>query len=233
VLATSSGGPTASDDEDEEADVFSESTGGDFVWNLSPWTSDLRRTYGGKLLWMLWAAQHVIKGFAAPFIHQPERFIYRDYHVSGPQLQIFAGVSNLPWALKPMTGMVSDMVPINGFNKSPYIVLASLGGVISLAFLALLPQDAIRVEVVVMLSGPKQCSFSGKKIIILTEHQCSFSLMIMEIEKNEHCDLGPLVMLFFFLANQRAVVDLLTEAKYAEAMREKPKSAPDLVVPTF
>ena len=87
-----------------------------------------------------------MKGFAGAFASQPERFIYKDYHVTGPRMQIFAGVAGLPWALKPIVGLLSDLCPIGGYNKMPYIVLSSITGVVAILALGFLPQNAISVE---------------------------------------------------------------------------------------
>ena len=44
-----------------------------------------------------------------------------------------------------------------------------------------------------------------------------------------HLPVGGAVMLFFFMALQRSVCDLLTEAKYAESISASPESGPDLL----
>lgn len=78
------------------------------------WLNGLQTLYGGEFLVMLFVAQHILKGFAGSFVGQPERFLYREYHVAGPRMQVFQGVSSLPWALKPIVGLLSDLVPIGG-----------------------------------------------------------------------------------------------------------------------
>ncbi|CAD7925329.1 unnamed protein product [Amoebophrya sp. A120] len=165
------------DDEKERADYAEE-----VLFKPFRWLSDLNELYGFRLLFMLFVAQHIMKGFAGTFVGQPERFIYKSYHISGPQVQIYMGVSGLPWALKPIFGLLSDLVPINGYNKRPYILGASFLGVTSMLFLAFL-------EVPVTM----------------------------------------IVMFFFCIALQRSVCDLLTEAKYAEALKKKPEHGPDLM----
>ncbi|CAD7942560.1 unnamed protein product [Amoebophrya sp. A25] len=149
------------------------------------WILHLKAMFGYKLLVMLFASQHLLKGFAGTFVAQPERFIYRNYQVSGPQVQIFMGVSSLPWSLKPLFGLLSDLVPLYGFHKRPYIIGASLLGVVSLALLALVPQESLPVRAAVML--------------------------------------------FFCVSLQRSVCDLLTEAKYSEALKRSPAHGPDLM----
>lgn len=122
------------------------------------------------------------KNSPGTFVSQPERFIYKSYHVEGPQVQVYMGVSGLPWAMKPIVGLLSDLVPIGGYNKRPYILIASVLGVFSMVCLAF-----VHVPVIVV------------------------------------------VLLFFCIALQRSVCDLLTEAKYAEALKKKPQHGPDLM----
>jgi len=70
--------------------------------------------------------------------------------VKGPQMQIFGGVTQLPWAMKPMIGLFSDAFPIYGFNKAPYIVAASVMGVLACGFMGFVPGHYFGVEVLVM-----------------------------------------------------------------------------------
>ncbi len=42
------------------------------------------------------------------------------------------GVTALPWALKPVTGLVSDYFPYPGYCKRPYMAAAGVTGVAAL-----------------------------------------------------------------------------------------------------
>lgn len=152
---------------------------------LRDWYLLLLNEYGYKLLVLLFASQHLMKGVVNSLASESGRWIYKEYKVSGPRMQIFQGVVGMPWALKPIIGMVSDLLPIMGYNKAPYMVISSLLGV-----------------------GAFVCMGVG--------HSAS-----MPIEVAVAC--------MFLINLQISVCDLLTEAKYAEQLNQKPHYGPDLM----
>merc|ERR1719393_913264 len=112
-------------------------------------------------------------------------FLLREYAVSGPKLQVYRAVIMLPWAMKPVFGLVSDCFPIFGYRKAPYIIAASIAAVCAHATVGFMPAGSIQIRLLV------GCLLVG--------------------------------------CMQASVVDLLTEATYAERIREKPEHGPDLM----
>jgi hypothetical protein len=96
---------------------------------------ELADKFGYKLLIMLFASQHLMKGFAGALMGPCSSYLYKAYNVAGPQMQIFGGVTQLPWAMKPIIGLLSDALPIRGFHKAPYILGASAIGAVCLAMI--------------------------------------------------------------------------------------------------
>jgi len=64
---------------------------------------------------------HMMAGNAEPFM-------FMGYHVPAPKMQVFTSITTLPSVLKPVIGLISDLFPIYGYNKSPYIILTSIIG---------------------------------------------------------------------------------------------------------
>eukprot|EP00440_Ansanella_granifera_P041737 gb/GFBE01045254.1/.p1 GENE.gb/GFBE01045254.1/~~gb/GFBE01045254.1/.p1 ORF type:complete len:554 (+),score=117.67 gb/GFBE01045254.1/:1-1662(+) len=147
--------------------------------------SDLNGAIGYKLLALLFVVEHVMRGFVADFTGQAESYVYKAYAVPAPQMQVYKGITGLPWALKPIIGLVSDVYPICGYHKAPYMIAASVTG--ALAFLAVgaIPQNMLPVPL--------------------------------------------LVASFFMQAMQLSSIDILSEAKYAEKIREKPQYGPNIL----
>merc|ERR1719487_776311 len=90
-----------------------------------------------------------MKGLVNALAGESARWVYKSYKVAGPSMQIYAGVVGLPWALKPIIGMVSDLCPIKGYNKAPYIVLSSLIGVLAFIMVGF-GDTSIPIQVTVM-----------------------------------------------------------------------------------
>lgn len=111
-------------------------------------------------------------------------FLFRTYELQGPHLQVYKAVMGLPWALKPIVGVVSDTLPIMGYKKAPYILIVSVLAILGFGYVALSPENAPLSAIVCgLICGTLQSS----------------------------------------------VVDLLTEAKYSEQMRQHTEYGPDLV----
>jgi folate/biopterin transporter len=100
-----------------------------FVVNSLLWLARLKNEYGQRLLLLLFASQHLIKGVVQQFQTSSVMWLLREYRVDGPQMQVFVSMANSAWALKPLIGMVSDLVPIYGYRKAPYIVITACIGV--------------------------------------------------------------------------------------------------------
>jgi folate/biopterin transporter len=151
---------------------------------LIGWYSMLNEQFGSKLLILLFTSQHMVKGLANSFSGEAARWIFKSYNVPGPHTQVYSGVIGLPWALKPIIGMISDICPIKGYNKAPYILVSSILGV------------------------------------------CGFAMVGMG---SNDVAINITVMMMFLCALQASTCDLLTEAKYAEALNNNPKYGPDLM----
>jgi len=106
----------------------------DAPFALYRWFMMLNEQYGHQLLVLLFTSQHLMKGLANSLAGAASSWIFKSYHVPGPTMQIYGGVASMPWALKPIVGMISDIFPIGGYNKAPYILITSLIGVASLCY---------------------------------------------------------------------------------------------------
>lgn len=119
------------------------------LFGLIDWLNNLRDKFGHNLLVFLFYAQHLLKGFAYTLIGQTEPYIYRSYRVPAPQMQIYSGLAALPWAMKPIIGLVSDLFPIGSYNKAPYFLLSSLFGTAALLAIGTLPPSVLSLSMLV------------------------------------------------------------------------------------
>jgi len=117
--------------------------GGSRGWATSEHLRNLKQHYGVSLLVLIFNVQHIMKGFVVNFTVVAEQFVYRSYSVPAAEMQAYSAVTSLPWALKPIIGLVSDIFPICGFNKAPYALLTSVGGTGAFLAIGLLPQGCM------------------------------------------------------------------------------------------
>ncbi|GMQ02786.1 hypothetical protein CsSME_00048861 [Camellia sinensis var. sinensis] len=51
--------------------------------------------------------------------------------------QVYSGITGIPWIVKPIWGILTDVVSIFGYHRKPYFVLAGVMGIISMLYLSL------------------------------------------------------------------------------------------------
>lgn len=117
---------------------------------LADWLQDLSDHFGFKLLVTLVFVQHLQKGFANTLRTKAEPYIYKSYHVSAPQTQVYTGIASVPWSMKPFIGLLSDACPIYGYSKGPYMLLVTILGVAGAITIGLAPEEILGIGGVVL-----------------------------------------------------------------------------------
>eukprot|EP00930_Biecheleria_cincta_P080647 TRINITY_DN6901_c0_g1_i6.p1 TRINITY_DN6901_c0_g1~~TRINITY_DN6901_c0_g1_i6.p1 ORF type:complete len:584 (-),score=47.12 TRINITY_DN6901_c0_g1_i6:136-1887(-) len=99
-------------------------------WGCAPrdWLNTLSDHFGHRLLVTLFVVQHVQKGFTSSLLDAARPYLYKSYGTPAPQVQVYNSVVSLPWDMKPMIGLLSDVLPIGGYHKGPYMVGACVFG---------------------------------------------------------------------------------------------------------
>lgn len=80
-------------------------------------------------------------------------FLKDDLGLSPAQVAALMGIVSLPWMIKPLFGFISDGLPIFGYRRRPYLILAGLLGTISWLALATLVHSAWAATVAIALSS--------------------------------------------------------------------------------
>lgn len=114
------------------------------------WMTILSHHFGYKLLCLLFVVQHLLKGFANSFMAMGEPYLFKSYGVPAPRMQVYQGVTGLPWAMKPIIGLVSDIFPIFGYNKAPYMFLVSALGALACLAIGCIEQEELSVTMLVI-----------------------------------------------------------------------------------
>jgi hypothetical protein len=99
---------------------------------------------------MLFVSQHLMKGLLSSLVMAPAPFIFGSLSISAPEVQVFTGIAALPWAMKPVLGMLSDHFPIFGLRKAPYLLLSSVFGICAISTLAFANIEALGARAVVL-----------------------------------------------------------------------------------
>ncbi|OAY71867.1 putative folate-biopterin transporter 6, partial [Ananas comosus] len=80
-------------------------------------------------------------GFAGSFFRVVSDYYWKDVQKAQPSaVQLFMGLYYVPWVLKPVWGVLTDVVPVRGYRRRPYFIVAvsSAGGLPAVAALVCL-----------------------------------------------------------------------------------------------
>lgn len=66
------------------------------------------------------------------------------------QMQSVSAFANIPWQVKSIYGILSDTFPINGYHRTPYIVIAGVFGLFSWTLLWLNPTSSVAIAAILL-----------------------------------------------------------------------------------
>jgi len=100
-------------------------------------------TLGGRFLALTVLIEFVLQGFVfggggAGLVGVPVLFLLRQTRgMTGPRMQTLKTVALLPWSLKPLLGVLSDIVALGGYAKLPYMLGTTALGALAAFAIAL------------------------------------------------------------------------------------------------
>src|SRR5215831_1663523 len=82
-----------------------------------------------KRLLVFFALVYVVEGLGqiVGLIAQPLNYYLKEVHGFSPlQVTAFVTLFNLPWIIKPLYGLVSDFLPLFGYRRKSYLIIANV-----------------------------------------------------------------------------------------------------------
>ena len=160
--------------------------------------SALRRDYGLQLLIMISLSSHWCKGFCRSQYMQSIRYLLQAWNVSGPRIDSLTAIIEVPWSLKPMLALCSDLFPLFGYSKNPYIFLTTVLGIAGLCVACFIsPESSVPAEL--PAGGLFLATFAWMTCDILVEGVYSRRM-------GEHVESGPSLVVFINVGQQIAVL---------------------------
>jgi len=149
----------------------------------------LSADYGVKLLIMISLCAHGMKGFCRLQYAQSARYLLQGSMVPGPRIDVYTSIMEVPWSMKPLIAICSDMFPICGYRKTPYIVITTVLGIAGLMLSACVNTSYVQI------GGLFLANFCWMTCDILVEGMYSRRMA-------EHPDSGPDLVVFISLGQQ-------------------------------
>ncbi|XP_076895693.1 putative folate-biopterin transporter 6 [Bidens hawaiensis] len=77
------------------------------------------------------------QGFSGSFFKVVTDYYWKDVQKIQPsKVQVFIGLYSIPWVMKPVWGIMTDVFPIMGYRRRPYFVVAGVLGMVAAAVVA-------------------------------------------------------------------------------------------------
>ncbi|XP_059642785.1 probable folate-biopterin transporter 2 [Cornus florida] len=78
------------------------------------------------------------QGLGGALIRVAMEYYMKDVQKVQPsESQVYSGITNFPWIIKPIWGLLTDVVPVFGHRRRPYFIFAGVLGVISMLFISM------------------------------------------------------------------------------------------------
>jgi MFS family permease len=105
--------------------------------SAAPAASSSARGSMTHLLWFF-ALVYVAEG-SGGLISQPLNYYLKQVHGWTPlQISAYVTILNIPWMTKPLYGLVSDLIPLFGYRRKSYLLLANATAIVGLLLATLL-----------------------------------------------------------------------------------------------
>ncbi|KAL9376135.1 hypothetical protein Peur_030255 [Populus x canadensis] len=86
------------------------------------------------------------QGFSGSFFKVVTDFYWKDVQKVQPSaVQLYIGLYYIPWVMKPIWGLLTDVLPVRGYKRRPYFLVAGVLGCVSALMVATLGKVPIAV----------------------------------------------------------------------------------------
>ncbi|KAH8482872.1 hypothetical protein H0E87_030095 [Populus deltoides] len=132
--------------EDENLEACSEVGGGederkggffDCFWTPIYWFKMLANETHWSFVFGVLVVYGINQGLGGAFNRVGTDYYMKDVQKVQPsESQIYQGIISIPWLVKPLWGLLTDVLPILGYRRRPYFIFAGLLGVVSMLLLS-------------------------------------------------------------------------------------------------
>ncbi|XP_072996937.1 probable folate-biopterin transporter 6 [Typha latifolia] len=96
------------------------------------WIAMLCRELNASFVFGIVLVYGLSQGFAGSFFRVVSDYYWKDVQKVQPSaVQMFVGFYYIPWVMKPVWGVLTDVIPIYGFRRRPYFIVSGILGAIA------------------------------------------------------------------------------------------------------
>ncbi|WCJ30412.1 Major facilitator superfamily protein [Euphorbia peplus] len=102
------------------------------------WGKMLAKETHWTLVFAVLSVYGVSQGLGGAFNRLATEYYFKDVRKLQPsESQIYQGIISIPWLVKPIWGLLTDVLPVFGYRRRPYFIIAGLLGGIAMLLLSL------------------------------------------------------------------------------------------------
>ncbi|XP_073288066.1 probable folate-biopterin transporter 2 isoform X1 [Primulina huaijiensis] len=102
------------------------------------WFSMLAKELHWSFVFGVMVVYGISQGFGGSLARVGTEYYMKDIQKVQPsEAQVYSGITSIPWIIKPLWGLLTDVVPILGYHRRSYFVFAGFLGVVAMLFLSL------------------------------------------------------------------------------------------------
>jgi sugar phosphate permease len=117
------------------------------------------------------------------------QYYFKDEQKIQPsQAQIYVGLIQIPWIIKPLWGLLTDVVPVLGYRRRPYFILAGFLAMISMMVLWLHTNLHLALALSCLVAGSAGVAIADVTIDACVT-QCSISHPTLAADMQSLCGL--------------------------------------------
>jgi folate/biopterin transporter len=80
-------------------------------------------------------------------------FLKDDLHLSPAEVAAMTGIASIPWTIKPVFGFLSDGLPMFGYRRRPYLIIAGIVGMFSWLGMATIVDNAWKATIAIFVTS--------------------------------------------------------------------------------
>ncbi|KAJ4957957.1 hypothetical protein NE237_025068 [Protea cynaroides] len=111
----------------------------DFIWAPLYWFRMLAEEMHWTFVLSVVVVYGISQGLGGGLSRVGTEYYWKDVQKVQPsEAQVYTGIISIPWIVKPLYGLLTDVLPVAGYRRRPYFIFAGVLGIISMLLLSLL-----------------------------------------------------------------------------------------------
>lgn len=131
-------GEENSETKEEEMEVERKHGAMDYICAPLSWLKMLAKEMHWSFVFGVIVVYGICQGVGESLSHVATNYYMKDVQKIQPsEAQLYHGVTAIPLMVKPVWGIMTDVIPVSGYRRKPYLILAGVMGIVSMLFLSL------------------------------------------------------------------------------------------------